>query len=87
MHDPYRVQFFRDHIAAAREAINDGVDLRGFFAWGAMDIVSASSCEMSKRYGFIHVDQDDYGHGTGRRTPKESFAWMKRVIASNGTEL
>ena len=87
VHDPYRVKFFHDHIAAAREAIADGVDLRGFFAWGAMDIVSASSCEMSKRYGFIHVDQDDYGRGTGKRTPKESYAWMQRVIASNGTEL
>ena len=87
VHDPYRVQFFRDHIEAAREAVADGVDLRGFFAWGAMDIVSASSCEMSKRYGFIHVDQDDYGHGTGKRTPKESYAWMQRVIASNGGEL
>ena len=87
VHDPYRVRFFRDHIAAAREAIADGVDLRGFFAWGAMDIVSASSCEMSKRYGFIHVDQDDYGHGSGRRTPKESYAWMQRVVASNGAEL
>jgi 6-phospho-beta-glucosidase len=87
VHDPYRVQFFRDHIAAAREAVADGVDLRGFFAWGAMDIVSASSCEMSKRYGFIHVDQDDYGHGSGRRTPKESYAWMQRVVASNGSEL
>lgn len=78
---------WHDHIAAAREAIADGVDLRGFFAWGALDIVSASSCEMSKRYGFIHVDQDDYGQGTGRRTPKESFAWMQRVVASNGREL
>ena len=87
VHDPYRVQFFRDHIEAAREAVADGVDLRGFFAWGAMDIVSASSCEMSKRYGFIHVDQDDWGHGSGTRTPKESYAWMQRVIKSNGTEL
>lgn len=65
----------------------DPTGLRGFFAWGALDIVSASSCEMSKRYGFIHVDQDDYGQGTGRRTPKESFAWMQRVVASNGREL
>ena len=87
VHDPYRVQFFRDHIAAAREAVRDGVDLRGFFAWGTLDIVSASSCEMSKRYGFIHVDQDDYGHGTGKRTPKESYAWMQHVIVSNGQEL
>ena len=52
-----------------------------------LDIVSASSCEMSKRYGFIHVDQDDWGHGSGTRTPKESYAWMQRVIKSNGTEL
>ena len=87
VHDPYRIQFFRDHIAQVREAVADGVDVRGYFAWGAMDIVSASSCEMSKRYGFIHVDQDDYGHGSGKRTPKESFAWMRRAVASNGREL
>lgn len=87
VHDPYRVRFFRDHIAQVREALADGVDVRGYFAWGAMDIVSASSCEMSKRYGFIHVDQDDWGDGTGKRTPKESFAWMRRVVRSNGSDL
>ena len=87
VHDTYRIEYFRDHIAQVREAIADGVDVRGYFAWGAMDIVSASSCEMSKRYGFVYVDQDDWGRGTGTRVPKESFAWMHRVIETNGEEL
>lgn len=87
VHDTYRIEYFRDHIAQVREAIADGVDVRDYFAWGAMDIVSASSCEMSKRYGFVYVDQDDWGRGTGTRVPKESFAWMHRVIETNGEEL
>ena len=87
VHDPYRIGYYRDHIAQVREAIADGVDVRGYFAWGAMDIVSASSCEMSKRYGFVFVDQDDWGNGTGARVPKESFAWMRHVIETNGEEL
>ena len=58
--------------------------MKGYFAWAPLDIVSASSCEMSKRYGFIYVDIDDYGKGTGKRFPKESFAWYRKMIQSNG---
>lgn len=87
VHDPYRVDFYRDHIKQMKEAIKDGVDLRGYYAWGPIDIISCSSSEMSKRYGFIYVDYDDYGKGTGMRLKKDSFDWMKKVITSNGEEI
>lgn len=84
IHDSYRIEYYRDHIRAMKEAIKDGVDLRGYYAWGPIDIVSCSSSEMSKRYGFIYVDSDDYGKGSGERIKKDSFAWYQRVIRSNG---
>lgn len=87
VHDPYRVEYFRSHIQAMREAILDGVDLRGFYAWGPLDIVSCSSSEMEKRYGFIYVDLDTHGKGTGKRIKKDSFSWYRRVIDTNGEEL
>lgn len=87
IHDSYRIEYYRDHIAQMKEAIKDGVDLRGYYAWGPIDIVSCSSSEMSKRYGFIYVDLDDYGKGSGKRIKKDSYAWMQKVIASNGEEL
>ena len=85
--DPYRVEYFRAHIEQMREAIRDGVDLRGYYAWGPIDIVSCSSSEMTKRYGFIYVDLDDYGQGSGRRVKKDSFDWYRHVIETNGAEL
>ncbi len=87
IHDPYRVDYYREHIEQMKGAIKDGVDLRGYYAWGPIDIVSCSSSEMSKRYGFIYVDQDDYGKGTKKRIKKDSFDWYKKVIASNGEDL
>lgn len=87
VHDPYRIRYLRDHIRALKEAVADGVDVRGYFAWAPLDIVSASSCEMSKRYGFIYVDQDDAGQGSGRRVPKESYAWYQQVVRSHGEDL
>ena len=87
VHDPYRVEFYRNHIEQMKEAIKDGVDLRGYYAWGPIDIVSCSSSEMSKRYGFIYVDLDDYGKGTGKRIKKDSYDWYKKVIATNGENL
>lgn len=87
VHDDYRVAYYRDHIKAMKEAIKDGVDLRGYYAWGPIDIISCSSSEMSKRYGFIYVDIDDYGKGSGERIKKDSYAWMQKVIASNGEDL
>ncbi len=71
----------------SKEAIRDGVDVRGYYAWGPIDIISCSSSEMSKRYGFIYVDYDDYGKGSGERIKKDSFAWYKKVIETNGEEL
>ena len=87
VHDDYRVDYYREHIRQMKEAIRDGVDVRGYYAWGPIDIISCSSSEMSKRYGFIYVDLDDYGKGTGRRIKKDSYAWMQKVIASNGEDL
>ncbi|MGT2784032.1 glycoside hydrolase family 1 protein [Streptococcus merionis] len=87
VHDDYRVDYYRDHIAQMKEAIKDGVDVRGYYAWGPIDIVSCSSSEMSKRYGFIYVDLDDYGNGSGRRLKKDSFAWYQKVIKTNGEDL
>ena len=85
--DDYRIDYLRKHIIAMKEAIQDGVELMGFTPWGCIDLVSASTSEMSKRYGFIYVDADDYGNGTFNRTPKKSFYWYKEVIASNGEKL
>ncbi len=87
VHDSYRVDYYREHIKAMKAAIQDGVDLRGYYAWGPIDIISCSSSEMSKRYGFIYVDIDDYGKGSGKRLKKDSYAWMQKVIASNGEDL
>lgn len=87
VHDSYRIDYYRDHIKAMKEAIRDGVDLRGYYAWGPIDIISCSSSEMSKRYGFIYVDLDDYGKGSGERLKKDSFAWYQHVIETNGEEL
>ena len=87
VHDPYRVAYYKDHFEQMKEAIKDGVDLKGYYAWGPIDIISCSSSEMSKRYGFIYVDQDDRGQGSKRRMKKDSFAWYQNVIRTNGEEL
>ncbi len=87
IHDPYRVDYFRAHIEQMREAVRDGVDVRGFYSWGPIDLVSCSSSEMTKRYGFIYVDRDDYGRGSQVRLEKDSFAWYRHVIDTNGAEL
>ena len=85
--DDYRINYLREHIKAMGEAIQDGVDLMGYTSWGCIDLISAGTSEMSKRYGFIYVDQDDYGNGTLKRTPKKSFHWYKDVIATDGEKL
>ncbi len=84
IHDPYRIQYTRAHIKAMHEAIEDGVDLIGYTYWGCIDLISASTNEMKKRYGFIYVDKDDEGHGSLKRYRKDSFFWYKKVIESNG---
>lgn len=85
--DAYRIEYLKLHIEQMKEAIHDGVELFGYTPWGCIDIVSASTSQMSKRYGFIYVDQDDEGHGTKERHKKKSFDWYKQVIASNGETL
>ncbi|MBC1419172.1 glycoside hydrolase family 1 protein [Listeria fleischmannii] len=87
IHDDYRIDYLRKHIEQMKEAIKDGVDLMGYTSWGPIDLISASTSEMSKRYGFIYVDQDDEGNGTLKRSKKDSFNWYKKVIASNGEDL
>jgi len=83
--DDYRIEYLREHIKAMKAAVEeDGVDLLGYTSWGCIDLVSASTGEMKKRYGFIYVDKDDEGNGTLKRTPKKSFYWYKKVIESNG---
>jgi 6-phospho-beta-glucosidase len=87
VHDEYRIAYTRDHLTAVREAVLDGVHMIGYTTWGAMDIISASTSEISKRYGFIYVDMDDEGHGSRDRYRKDSFFWYQKVIASNGADL
>jgi len=87
INDDYRIDYLQAHIEQMGEAIKDGVELMGYTSWGCIDLISASTSEMSKRYGFIYVDQDDYGHGTLERRKKKSFDWYKNVIATNGEEL
>ena len=88
INDDYRIDYLRAHIETMRDAIvEDGVELWGYTTWGPIDLVSASTGEMSKRYGFVYVDRDDVGNGTLERRRKKSFYWYKKVIASNGAEL
>ena len=87
IHDPYRCEFLRLHIEQMKKAIEDGVDVIGYTVWGPIDIVASSTGQMDKRYGFIWVDQDNYGNGTHERIKKDSFEWYKKVIASNGEDL
>lgn len=85
--DDYRISYLREHIRAMGEAIADGIPVMGYTSWGCIDLVSASTGEMSKRYGFVYVDRDDSGKGTLARTRKQSFYWYQKVIASNGADL
>ena len=87
VHDPYRIDYFRAHIEQMGKAIEDGVELIGYTTWGPIDLVSAGTNQISKRYGFVYVDADDEGNGTYRRIRKDSFGWYKKVIASNGEDL
>lgn len=85
--DDYRIDYLREHIRQMKEAVADGVELIGYTPWGCIDLVSASTGEMAKRYGFIYVDKQDDGSGSLIRRPKKSFDWYKGVILSNGEEL
>ncbi|MDB2118313.1 6-phospho-beta-glucosidase [Clostridium paraputrificum] len=88
INDDYRIEYLRKHIEEMKKAvIEDGVDLIGYTPWGCIDLISAGTGEMKKRYGFIYVDKDNEGKGTLKRSKKKSFSWYKKVIASNGEEL
>ncbi len=88
INDDYRIDYFKGHIKEMIKAVEiDGVDLMGYTPWGCIDVVSAGTGEMRKRYGFIYVDMDDEGKGSLKRSKKKSFNWYKKVIASNGTDL
>ncbi|SDZ37331.1 6-phospho-beta-glucosidase [Thermoactinomyces sp. DSM 45892] len=87
IHDDYRINYLQAHIKEMAEAIKDGVDIIGYTSWGPIDIVSASTGEMKKRYGYIYVDRDNNGNGTLKRIRKKSFYWYKQVIESNGENL
>lgn len=85
--DDYRIQYLNDHLVQVREAIEDGVDVLGYTAWGCIDLVSASTAELKKRYGLIYVDRNDAGTGTLERYRKKSFHWYREVIRTNGENL
>lgn len=88
INDDYRIDYLRDHIKAIRQAVEiDNIPVMGYTPWGCIDIVSAGTGEMAKRYGMIYVDMDDKGHGTLKRSRKKSFYWYQRVIATNGEDL
>ena len=88
VHDDYRIDYLGAHIKEMIKAVDeDGVELMGYTPWGCIDLVSAGTGEMRKRYGFIYVDKDDEGKGTLKRSPKLSFNWYKEVIASNGDDI
>ena len=87
IHDSYRIDYLREHVKEMGVAIDHGVDLVGYTTWGCIDLVSAGTGEMRKRYGFIYVDKHDDGTGTMKRSPKDSFYWYKKVIASNGEDV
>ncbi|MGM0124850.1 6-phospho-beta-glucosidase [Enterococcus sp. AZ194] len=87
--DEARIEYLKAHIIEVKKAIElDGVDCFSYLSWSPIDMISAGTSEMSKRYGYIYVDQDDYGNGSlGRAKKKKSFEWYKKVIESNGENL
>ncbi|MCB2300514.1 glycoside hydrolase family 1 protein [Clostridium tagluense] len=85
--DDYRIKYLNDHLLQVAEAIEDGVDIMGYTSWGCIDLVSATTAELRKRYGFIYVDRNDDGTGTLERYKKKSFNWYKEVISTNGESL
>ena len=88
INDDYRIEYLRQHIKAMKDAVElDGVDLWGYTSWGCIDLISASTGEMKKRYGYIYVDKNNDGSGTLKRSKKKSFNWYKKVIATNGEDL
>lgn len=85
--DDYRIQYLKDHLIQVGEAVQDGVEIMGYTSWGCIDVVSASTAELKKRYGYIYVDRNDDGTGTMEWYKKKSFYWYQKVIESNGEVL
>ncbi len=86
--DDYRIDYLREHICAMKAAVEeDGVDLMGYTSWAPIDLISAGTGEMKKRYGFVYVDKQEDGSGTLNRTRKKSFYWYRKVIETNGEVL
>ena len=88
IHDDFRVHYIEEHLKNVNDAIEDGVDCRGYLYWGPIDVVSAGTGEMKKRYGFVYIDrEEDENSGTLNRYKKDSYYWYKKVIETNGEEL
>ena len=87
VNDDYRIEYMRDHLLQVEEALEDGVEIMGYTSWGCIDLVSASTAQLSKRYGFIYVDRNDDGSGSLKRYKKKSFDWYKHMIETNGEAL
>ena len=87
IHDDYRINYLTDHIKAIGASISEGADVMGYTVWSALDLISAGTGEMYKRYGLVYVDRHDDGTGDFRRIPKDSFYWYKKCIESNGGNL
>ena len=87
IHDDYRIDYTKKHLVEVAEAVKDGVPVMGYTYWGPIDIVSAGTGEMKKRYGFVYVDKDNAGNGSLKRLKKDSFYWYQEVIATNGESL
>lgn len=88
VHDAYRIAYLREHIKALEATISeDNVPVMGYMPWSALDLIALSTGNVEKRYGFIYVDVDNEGNGSYDRIPKDSFAWYKKVIATNGKDM
>ena len=87
IHDPYRINYLKEHIEQMKIAVEEGVELIGYTPWGCIDLVSVSTGEMEKRYGMIYVDKDNAGKGSLARYRKDSFTWYQKVIETNGEVL
>ncbi|MCH1941954.1 glycoside hydrolase family 1 protein [Holdemania massiliensis] len=87
IHDPYRIQYLKEHLMEVLRAQEDGIEIIGYLEWGPIDMVSGGTGEMEKRYGFIYVDLNDAGQGSGQRIKKDSYSWYKNVIATQGEGL
>lgn len=82
IHDSYRISYMNEHLKEVANALDDNIPLIGYISWGILDLVSASTGEMKKRYGVIYVDKDDAGNGSFARYKKDSYYWYQKVIAN-----